>query len=112
MALKSLGKVVVTTGGTEVRSTLNEPDQTARVGAQSFFVQQVTGNTGKIFVGSVGLDRITLAGVYAVLPAPTAGVLPSFSATVTESPAGFNMADIYIDADTNGESALVSFTEQ
>jgi hypothetical protein len=52
--------------------------------------------------------RTTLSGVFAVIPAPSANVLPSFSATVTYAPAAFNLSDVWMDVDTGGEGALVS----
>lgn len=113
MALKSLGKVTVTTGGTPVRATVNESVPAARVPAQSFLVEANPANTGKIYVGALGMSRTTLAGVHGVVGIPTAtGTIPSYTASIPLAPAGFNMADFYIDADVNGESALVSLTEQ
>lgn len=112
MALKSLGAVTVAAAGTPARATANESDPTARVPAQSFQVQQVTGNTGKVYVGTSAMNKATLAGVFTVLPAIATGTLPSYSATIVNAPAGFNMAEVYIDVDTNGEKALIAITEQ
>lgn len=112
MAIRSLGKVTVTTGGTEVRATSNESSPTARLGCQSIFIQALAANTGDIYVGASGLDRTTLAGVYAILPASTASSYPSVCFELSNSPAGINANEIWIDAEVNGEGVLVSITEQ
>jgi hypothetical protein len=108
MALRSLGKITVAAAGTPVRVTANLTTPTERLAAHSFIVEQVPGNTGKLFIGGPGMNKTTLAGVYAILPIPTVNSLPSFSSVITNAPAGFNMAELFIDADVNGESALVS----
>lgn len=106
---RSLGKVIVTTGGTPVRATNNENDPTARYGAHAMLFQQVPGNTGKIYImdRSTG-NRSSGAGVLAVLAIPTTNLLPSASATITYAPAGFNAVDFWIDAENNGEGCQVS----
>ena len=112
MAMRSLGKVT-TNAGTPVRLTANEADTTARYVVHSFLVEVLQGNTTKIYVGASNLNRTTLAGVYAVIPVPTltagvATILPSFSATVTYASGAFNLAEVWMDVDSNGEGALVS----
>lgn len=111
MAQKSLGKVTITTAGTPERSTKNNADPAAVVWVHSYLVQQVAANTGKVWIGSSGMNKTTGVGVYAVLPVPTANTLPSFSATVTQQVAAFDMAAVYIDVDVNGEAAIVSLIE-
>ena len=107
MALRSLGKVTVTSGGTPVRVTANETAPAARVAVQSLTVQPIATNTGNIYVGNASMDRTTLAGVYLIVP--TTGY---FSGSIPLSPAGLNAAEIYLDADTDGNAALVSAIEQ
>lgn len=105
---QSLGKVTVASAGTPVRATANQTTPANRFPAHSYLVEAVVGNTGKVYIGAAGMDKSTLVGVFVVLPPPTANVLPSFSATVSYSPNHFNMADVWIDVDTNNEGALVS----
>jgi len=81
------------------------------VGCQSIFVQGIV-NTGDLFVGAAGLDRTTLAGVYAIIPAATANGYPGVTLEVGDSPNGLNAAEIYLDAEVDGEYALVSIVEQ
>lgn len=109
MANTSLGFVTVTTAGTPVRCTINESDPTARVAAHSYLVEAKSTNTGAIYIGSASMNKSTGAGVYAVLPPPTLNIYPSFSSNIVEAAAGFNMNEVYLDADVNGEKALVSF---
>lgn len=110
MALRSFGKVVVTTAGTPVRCTLNETDPTARVGVQTLRVTALAGNSGtNIYVGNASMNKSTLAGVYAIVPKTlTAGV----EFEIYLAPAGINVNEVYLDADTNGDAALVSAHEQ
>ena len=108
MALKSLGKVTVTTTGTPVRATVNQSSPTARLGVQSISVQALAGNSGtNIYVGSSSMNRSTLAGVYCIVP--KGSLVPM---TIQNAPAGINANEIFIDADTDGDAALISATEQ
>lgn len=108
MALRSFGKVTVTTAATPVRVTANESTPSARVGVQSITVQALSGNSGtNIYVGSSAMNTTTLAGVYAIVAKGAAA-----SAGIINAPAGLNAAEIYLCADTNGDAALVSATEQ
>jgi hypothetical protein len=47
-------------------------------------------------------------GVFAVLPKATASLIPSFSATITWAVTSFDLRDIYIDVEVNGEGVLPS----
>ena len=105
--IQSLGKVVVTTAGTPVQMTQNSTNQT-KVRCHSFMVEALSANSGKIYIGAKGMSKTTLAGVYAILPVPTANILPSFSATLTLVPDAFIPSTIYIDADVSGEGVLAS----
>jgi hypothetical protein len=107
MALEALGKVTVTSAGTPVRVTAT------RTGAQSIMVQAWHNNTGKIWVGtSASMNTTTGAGVLAMIPAPVAGTIPNASFSIPLAPSGINAADIWIDADTNGEACIVTITAQ
>lgn len=111
MAERSLGKIT-TTAGSSLRFTNNESSPTANLGAHSYLVQALSTNTGKVYIGtSSPVDRTNLTNVIAVLPPPTANIFPSFSATITYAPAGFNLAERYIDVETSGEGVLISYIE-
>ena len=108
MALRSFGKVTVSTAGTPIRVTTNESTPTDRVGVQSLTVQALAGNTGtNIYVGSSTMNKSTLAGVYLIVAKGATGV-----SVINLAPAGINANEVYLDADTSGDSALVSATEQ
>lgn len=108
MALKSFGKVTVSAAGTPVRATLNESDPTARYAVQSVTVFALAGNTGtNIYVGSSAMNKTTLAGVYAIVSKGN-----NTSATIVEAPAGIMVNELYLDADTSADAALVSATIQ
>ena len=110
--VKAKGKVTVTTSGTPVRLTINETDPTARVACHAFMVEAWPTNTGKMYV----MDRsngviATGVGVVAILAIPTSNILPVFTAGFSSAPNAFNLANYYVDADTNGEAVLVSILE-
>ncbi len=108
MGLKSLGKITVASAGTPVVCTTNETAPTARLGVQSINVFALAGNSGtNIYVGSATMNKSTLAGVYAIVPKGN-----DVSAVVINAPAGINANEVYIDADTTNDAALVSVTEQ
>ena len=108
MAIGSAGKVTVTSAGTPVRATTNESTPTARLGVQSFTVFAPSGNTGtNIYVGNSSMNKTTYAGVYAII---AKGGSASFS--ILNAPAGLNLNEIFIDADTSADVALVSYVVQ
>lgn len=107
MALQAIGKVTVTTAGTPVRVT------STKTGAQAIMVQAWHANTGKIFVGtSASMNKTTGAGVLAMIPAPTTGVIPTASFSIPLAPVGMDASDLWIDADTNGEGCIVTVSAQ
>lgn len=111
MPARSLGKVTVVTAGVPVRLTTNRTDPAQPYKAHSLFVEQVTGNTGKLYVGvSSSMNKTTLVGVVAVIPAP-AGSLPFLDMSDELAPNGIAVSEMWLDADTSGEGALVSVIE-
>lgn len=112
MAIRSLGLVTVPTAGTPVRLTANESVPTAHVGAHSISVQAWHPNTTRVYIGDrESMVRATGVGVLMVLAIPTANALSQFTATIVNSPAGFDAAQLWLDVDTNDEGALVSILE-
>jgi hypothetical protein len=109
MAWHSIGKVTVAVSGTPV-----QVPNAGRIPCQTIFFQQVSTNTGKIYI----CDRSnavfsTGVGVLATIPAPTfingvATVLPYAAVTVPSAPAALDAAQIWIDVDVGGESCQVS----
>ena len=110
-----IGPITVPAAGTPVRVTNSiatdahglNPDP-ARFSCHAALFQARPSNTGKVYIGLATMSKSTLAGVAAVLAVPTANVIPSFSMALTLSPAGIDLSDLYLDADTNGEGILLS----
>ncbi len=108
-AWQSQGIVTVASAGTPVVATQNQSPTTTRCAAHSILFQQVSGNTGKIYIcDRASAVKATGVGVLAVLSIPTTNFLPSASATVTYSPSAFDLSNYYIDADVSNEGCLIS----
>lgn len=105
--IASLGKIVVAVAGTPVILTQNATAQSPKR-CHSFLCEVLPTNIGKIYIGTKGMNKTTLVGVCAILPVPTANLLPSFSATLSYAPAAFEIASIYVDADNSGEGIVAS----
>ncbi len=71
-------------------------------------IEALSGNTGKIYIGLVGMDKSSLKGVLMVLPVPTANLIPSFSISLTAAANALSVTDLWFDADTNGEGVIIS----
>jgi hypothetical protein len=99
MAIIANGKTTVAAAGTPVQ--LSAPTGIQR--SKWLIIQPLAGNTNNIYVGNKGMNKTTLAGVFAIL-APTAQPLPIFV-----EGASLNMEDIWIDADTNGNAVVSGF---
>lgn len=99
----SLGKVVVTTAGTRKQIS------TSVIFAHTVFVQQFPGNTGKIYLGDVTVVGSTGVGVTAILPIPTANSLGSFTLSWPDPHFQFDLSQLYLDSEVNGEGAIVSY---
>lgn len=104
--LVSLGRTLVVVAGTpvavQVPSTVNPPT------CHAFVVEALSGNTGKVYIGLVGLNKSTLVGCLVVLPVPTANLIPTFSVSVTAASNAVALDQLYIDADNSGEGVLIS----
>lgn len=106
MGMGTLGKLTLTAGGTPqqfIVSTLN---------VRGFFIETVLGNVGQIFIGTKTLVKATLAGVYRVIPAPTAAsgatiLLPSWD-YVGDIAGPFDLSTFYFDGTTN-DAILVGY---
>jgi len=110
---KSLARVTVVTAGSPIQITVNETVPAANVPAHSILFERDDPNdTGLIYIGrSVNMVRATLVDVIAILPAPSSGVLPSITITLTPGQNSLNAADFFIDADVSGDTILASYLE-
>lgn len=105
----SLGKVTVATAGTPVQIT------STHTTAQTIFFQQVTGNTGMIWICNCSdADTSTGEGVVATLPAPVVAggidlALPYTTVNISGALEALNVSNFWVDADNDGESCQVSY---
>lgn len=111
----SFGKVLVAAAGTPVRATSTQTTPSTKVSAHTIFFQALSGNTGRVFVGGPTMNKTTLAGVYGMIPAPSAstatGTLPYFEATIVPAPNGLNLADFWLDAEQSTDGVLIAGSE-
>lgn len=102
----ALGKIPVPVAGTPVAvpvpPSINPPS------CHAVIIEALPGNTGKIYIGLVGLNKTTLAQVLVVLPIPTVNLLPTFSIALTVAGNAINLGQFYVDADISGEGVLIS----
>lgn len=109
MAIRTLGLVTVTTGGTPVRATATQTH------CQKVYIQANPSNTALGYVGLSGLNRTTFANVIAAIPAPAGGP-PATSIQQVEinneqAPNSFNLADLWFDAGADSQSFIVSYVQ-
>lgn len=123
----ALGKVVVTAAGTREKATKNgyptAPDGAgAPLGStaeglrcQSFQIQALPSNTGKIHIGNAAMVKATGVGVHAILPTPadsTSGPFPSQSFSVPFAANALNLDLVYLDADVSGDGVIITLIQQ
>jgi hypothetical protein len=118
----TLGKVVVTTAGTPVdvfegssnpQFEIDVLGQKMRVSSILFaVVGGLTVNTGFIYIGTANMNKATGVGVIFAIPAAAAGVTNWFTLPAAGFGGGneITIEDLLIDADTNGNSVLVTAT--
>lgn len=108
MAWHSLNRVQIVTGGVPVQAIAT------RYPCQTVFFQTIQSNIGKLYImDSATGNRLTGAGVLAMIPAPTlvagvAVILPWASVTVASAPAALDASKLWIDADNSGEYVQIS----
>ena len=113
--LQVLGPVSVPVPGTPVRLTagvtanaegiINNPE---RFTCHAVLLQAKPANQGKVYIGWAEMNRTTLAEVSGVLAIPTDNSIPSYSISLTLSPAGVALSELYIDADEANDGVLVT----
>lgn len=105
MRVTALGRVNVATPGTPVPISTDPKARAAKI-----FIQVIPGLSGKAYIGTKGLNRITLEEVTRVLwPNSGGGFSDSFW---LESSNGYNtlvLSEYFIDMDVPGEGVLVTY---
>jgi hypothetical protein len=105
---ESLGVVRVPLIGVPIRSTINLPTPSSRYAVHAILFQALPENTGRVYIGTASLNRVTKQGVLGTLAVPTANSLPTFSMALTISPNAIHAHDLYIDADNNTDGVTVA----
>lgn len=111
MALHTTGAILVTTPGTPVQASVT------RIACQSFMVQALPNNQGRIVVGTDNTVRANAASVNPSgnvaatlgVPASNTGTPPSVSYGNPTMPGAFNLQDIWVDATTANDGFIVSY---
>jgi hypothetical protein len=97
-----LGAVAVAAAGTPVSAIANFPTYTDLYANKIDFQCPLT-NAGQIFLGVSGMVRATSAGVRKILQPGE-----SWSSTHNVGLNVYHVQDFYVDADNNGDVAIVS----
>ena len=107
---QALGPAVVPSAGSPITLTVLLPVEypTWQGVMHAVMLQALQANIGRIYVGSPGLNKSTLAFCGNVLAPYTVIPYHTMSAALTISPNGLAMASFVLDADNNGEGVLVS----
>ncbi len=105
---RSYGKVTVVAAGTPTQIVPRDTSHGGITRVQSVSVFALAGNSGtNIYVGSATMNKTTLAEVYAIVPK---GTWVSLQVGLANN--GVEASDLYLDADTTNDAALVSAVEQ
>lgn len=105
---KSFGVVRVPLVGVPIRVTSNLENPSQREAVHAILFQALPENTGRVYIGTSELNRVTKAGVLGTLAVPTANSLPTFSMALTISPNAIHAHDLWIDADSNTDGVTVA----
>jgi hypothetical protein len=114
MQIVALGPVTTVTAGTPVQvspalvALFPDPKTDVNHNVHAVVFAAVPSNTGKVYIGTKGMNKGTLVGVLMVLMVPTTNLLPTFSISLTLGANAVSLDDLYIDSDTSGQGALVS----
>lgn len=107
--LDGLGKFVVPTPGTPVPVVIPAASVLQPfTSCHALLAEALSSNTGKIYIGRVGMNKTTLVGVLIVLPVPSTNVLPTFSIAVQQGANAISIGSFYVDADNSNEGVSVS----
>lgn len=104
----ALGAITVPTPGTPVQATNGLPNPSAYKLCHGIMIEALPTNVGKLYVGLFGMVKGTYVGVLAVLPAPTTNSYPSWSASIGYAPNAIEVTQVYLDADSANDGAIIS----
>lgn len=113
-ALVGCGKTTVLAPGTPVQvqvpAAIAGPGNPGLSTVHAFIVEVLASNTGKIYLGTLGLNKSAsaLTNVLVVLPVPTVNILPTFSVSLTAAANALSLSDLWVDADVATDGVLIS----
>ena len=101
-----LGTTTIAVPGTPQR--LSIPASVSPTNVHALLLQVLSSNVGKVYIGTAGLNKSTLAAVLAVLPAPSGSVLPVFTTAMAQAANALPLGSLWVDADNGGDGILGS----
>lgn len=105
MTLTSLGRLNVPAPGNPVPLSADHHLRAAKL-----FIQVIPGLTSKAYVGTVGMNKVTLDGVCRILwPNSSGGFSDQFFLETDDGNDGLPLSEYAIDMDVPGEGVLVSY---
>ena len=110
--LRPLGKVTVAVAGTprSIQSVLTAAGLRFKA-YHAAHLQALDTNSGKVYIGTSTMVAATRVGCIHILAAPTGGVIPSVGMALQGAAAGIDIAEVYLDVDTDGEGVLLTLLE-
>lgn len=102
----AFGKILIPVAGTPVQ--VQAPPEMNPPSCHAVIIEALPSNTGKIYIGLLGLNKATLAQVLVILPIPTVNLLPTFSIALTVAGNAINVGSLFLDAEVAGEGVLLS----
>jgi hypothetical protein len=103
MQIKPLGKITIPTAGTPVQVTTD-----ATIFAHKVLISPVSGSK-TVYIGAAGMNKATGANVVAELNQSAAtGAGDRFELAAEDARNVIRVADLYLDASANGDSAYVT----
>lgn len=109
--IRAYRKVTIPTPGTPVRVTSIETNPDGPKPCHGVLIQALKSNVGVVYVGNSAMDKTALTGLFAQLAIPTSNSIPSYSAALTIAPAGIQLKDLWIDADSANDGVIISILD-
>ena len=106
--IDTAGKITIPFPGTPIQATANLADPSKHVSIHGVMFQALPTNSGKVYVGKIGLDKTTYENCFAILAVPTSNFIPTFSVALTIAPNGLALEPFYLDADVQDDGVLIT----
>ncbi len=111
--IDSAGPIILASPPVPIQAIVNVPNaliaQARPVICHGVMFQALPTNVGIVYIGSRTMDKTTLTNLFAMLPVPTANLLPSFSCAITVAPNALAVNEFWVDADEGGDGVIVTY---